>query len=265
MKDEVNKAKIYNIQSFSTTDGPGIRTVVFFQGCNMRCLWCHNPESIEMEPEVGFIEEKCIRCGNCAEVRDPKLCYAGALVEVARTFTPQELWALLKADLPYYQNSEGGITFSGGECMLYVDFLEDIIAICRENGVHTAVDTAGHVPYEWLRRVNPDLFLFDAKAVDPVVHKRLTGVSGELIWENLGRLVQDGYKVDVRIPCVPGANWEEIPKIITRLRSLEITTPELLEYHALGADKSKWYGEKAVLFTPPTKEEMVELKKLLLK
>ena len=216
-----------------------------------------------MEPEVGFIEEKCIRCGNCAEVRDPSRCYTGALVEVARTFTPQELWALLKADQPYYQNSKGGVTFSGGECLLHVDFLEEIIAICRENGVHTAVDTAGHVPYKWLRQANPDLFLYDIKAIDPVLHKRLTGVNGELIWENLGRLLQDGCQVQVRIPCVPGANWEEIPEMITRLRALGITNPDLLAYHSLGADKSKWYGKEFVSFTQPTKEEMGELKKLL--
>jgi len=264
MNDKAKKAKIFNIQSFSITDGPGIRTVVFFQGCNLRCQWCHNPESIEMNPEVGFIEEKCIRCGNCACGRDPKLCYAGALIEVARTFTPQELWTLLKADLPYYQNSEGGVTFSGGECMLHVDFLEEIVAICHENGVHTAVDTAGHVPYEWLKRVNPDLFLFDTKAVDPVIHKDLTGVNGKLIWVNLKRLIQDGYKVHVRIPCIPGANWDEIPKIIDRLRLIGITDPELLAYHSLGADKSKWYGKVAILFTPPTKEEMTKLKELLL-
>jgi len=263
VKDELNTAKIFNIQSFSTTDGPGIRTVVFFQGCNMRCLWCHNPESIAMEPEVGFIEEKCIRCGNCTDVRDPRRCYAGALVETARTFTPQELWTLLKVDVPYFQNSEGGITFSGGESMLHVDFLEEIIAICRENGVHTAVDTAGHVPYEWLQQANPDLFLYDAKAVDPVVHKRLTGVDGELIWANLERLTKDNYEVNVRIPCVPGANWEEIPKIITRLRTLGLARPELLPYHSLGADKSKRYGKEIVLFTPPTQKEMNELKKLL--
>lgn len=259
----MNKAKIFNIQSFSTTDGPGIRTVVFFQGCNLRCLWCHNPESLEREPSIGFIKEKCIGCGNCVQERNPETCYVGALVEPARTFTPLELWSLLENDLLYYQNSKGGVTFSGGECMLHVDFLEEIVTICRENGVHTAVDTAGHVPYEWLRRVNPDLFLYDIKAVDPLVHKELTGVDGKLIWENLARLIEEGYQIHVRIPCIPSANWEEIPEMIIRLRTLGITKPELLPYHSLGADKSSWYGKKVVLFTPPTKEEMDKLKELL--
>jgi len=259
----MNQAKIFNIQSFSTTDGPGIRTVVFFQGCNLHCLWCHNPESIDMNPRVGFIKEKCIGCGNCATERNPEICFAGALIEPTRTFTPKQLWVLLKNDVLYYKNSNGGVTFSGGECMLHATFLAEIVEICRENGVHTAVDTAGHISYELLKKVNPDLFLFDVKASEPMLHKKLTGVDGKLIWNNLQQLAEDGYNVHVRIPCVPGANWKEIPEMIKRLKKIGITNTELLPYHTLGADKNSWYEKEAILFTPPTKEEMEKFKELL--
>jgi len=256
-------AKIFNIQSFSTTDGPGARTVVFFQGCNLRCLWCHNPESIDMNPGVGFIKEKCISCGNCAKGRDPDICYAGALVEPARTFTPEQLWTLLKNDVLYYKHSNGGVTFSGGECMLHAKFLAEVIEICRENDIHTAVDTAGHISYEALKRVNPDLFLYDIKAFTPDLHKKLTGVDGKLIWDNLEKLVNDGFNVQVRIPCIPGANWDEIPAMIEKLKKIGINDPELLPYHTMGADKNSWYGKEAILFTPPTDEEMAKLKELI--
>lgn len=254
---------IYNIQTFSTTDGPGIRTVVFHQGCNLRCLWCHNPESIPMNPEIGFISEKCIQCGNCQIEKNPDTCYAGALVRSCQKITSSQLWELLKKDLPYYQFTQGGITFSGGECLLQWEFVAEMIAICRENGVHTAVDTAGHVPFEWLEAVDADLYLYDIKALDESLHQRLTGVNGKLIWENLAKLVEKKYQVGVRIPCVPGGNWEDIPAIIEKLKSLGIHDITLLPYHVIGADKSSWYGQEPVLFSVPTDEEMNTLKELL--
>jgi pyruvate formate lyase activating enzyme len=253
---------IFNIQSFSTTDGPGIRTVVFFQGCNMRCLWCHNPEALVSKSQVGFIQEKCIKCGNCAHERNPHLCYAGALIQSTRTMTVTELWNLIEKDAPYFQNSGGGVTFSGGECMLQVDFMEEIVALCRKHGVHTAVDTAGHVPYEWLTRVNPDLFLYDIKGIPSEKHSTLTGVDGQLIWDNLELLLKDGFEVKVRIPCIPEGNWEELPLIADKLLPLGVKDVELLEYHSLGEEKSGWYGDEVKRFPQPTKEEMRQVKSL---
>ena len=254
----MTKAKIFNIQSFSTTDGPGIRTVVFFQGCNLSCEWCHNPESqaVDEAPEI-FIAEKCIGCKVCEGE-----CFAGARTKTVREFTISELWKLLETDLPYIKNSSGGITFSGGECMLQVDFLEEIVKLCRSNKIHTAVDTAGHVPFEWLKQVNPDMFLYDIKASTPQKHLELTGVDGVLIWENLRKLIQKNYQVQVRIPCVPGANWDEMPDIAARLKEIGVKDVELLAYHRLGEGKAAWLGKEAKIFNTPNEKEMNSLWKL---
>ncbi|MCL2217860.1 MAG: radical SAM protein [Defluviitaleaceae bacterium] len=256
-------AKIFNIQSFSTTDGPGIRTVVFFQGCNLSCAWCHNPESRLPDAPEAFIQEKCIGCGACGAGGE---CYAQARIKTCREFTPDGLFRLLEIDLPYLKNSGGGVTFSGGECMLQADFLEEMVKICSEKGIHTAVDTAGHVPYEWLTRVNPNMFLYDIKALSPEVHKKLVGVDGVLIWENLEKLLRDGFRVQVRIPCVPGANWDELPLIFEKLRDIGAADVELLAYHRLGEGKNELYnlsGKEVPAFKPPTKKEMEELWNLL--
>ena len=225
----------------------------------MRCIWCHNPESWDSSPASAFLKEKCINCGECNKGRE---CFAGARVLAAREFTPLGLWKLIEGELPYYKNSGGGITFSGGECMLQVDFLEAICKICRQNGVHTAVDTAGHVPYEWLIRVSPDLFLYDIKADNKKTHKELTGVDGVLIWENLRRLVADGHNVQVRVPCVPGANWNELPGIARRLRELGVTNTELMPYHKLGESKAASRGYKLHMFDVPRQQDMSDAMKL---
>jgi pyruvate formate lyase activating enzyme len=147
--------------------------------------------------------------------------------------------------------------------MLQPDFLAETVNICREEEVHTAVDTAGHVPYEWLVRVNPDLFLYDIKAVSPDKHMSLTGADGILIWENLRRLLADGYNVKVRVPCVPGANWDELPAIGERLREWGVADIEALPYHRLGEGKAAWYGQKLRVFDSPSEVEMEEAIKLL--
>ncbi|MCL2378811.1 MAG: radical SAM protein [Defluviitaleaceae bacterium] len=256
----MKKGKIFNIQSFSVSDGPGIRTVVFFQGCNLKCLWCHNPESQKQNAPEAFIREKCIKCEIC---RPNGECYTGAIVKTCRDFTADELWSILSNDVPYLKNSGGGVTFSGGECMLQAGFLQEIVKRCSDNGVHTAVDTAGHVPFEFFERVNPDLFLYDIKAFSPEKHMEFTGVDGKLIWDNLARLANSKYRICVRIPCVPGANWDELPQIFSELCKLGINKIELLAYHSLGEGKAEIYGNKPQTFIPPTKKEMSDLWSLL--
>lgn len=253
--------KIFNVQSFSTTDGPGIRTVVFFQGCNLRCLWCHNPESWQTKTNSLFLADKCIGCGACSGLTDDEaadVCFSGAKARIYREFTIDELWKLIEIDLPYTKKN-GGITFSGGECMLQTDFLCDAIKKCKESGLHTAVDTAGHVPYEWLKKADPDLFIYDIKAVSPKVSEKLTGADSILIWENLTKLVDDGYNVQVRVPCIPKANWNELPKIADKLKMVGIHGTELIPYHKLGEGKVKWAAEK---FDVPSDEDMEEIKAL---
>ena len=252
--------KIFNIQSFSTSDGPGIRTVVFFQGCNLHCKWCHNPESQPLDAPEAFLSEKCIGCGGCHAAEQSGAiyeCFAGARTKKGRIFTPGELWKLLETDMPYLKNSEGGITFSGGECMLQLKFLTEIVRMCRENGIHTAVDTAGHVPYDSFAKAGPDMFLYDIKASSRKKHMELCGVDGVLIWENLRKLLQDKYKTQVRVPCVPGANWDELPDIASRLQALDGAFEiELIPYHRLGEGKAAWFGKEAQIYDSPKEEEM---------
>lgn len=276
---------VFNIQPFSIQDGPGIRTTVFLSGCNLRCIWCHNPESWEVTSSLRFLAERCIgcgacfsvcprgahileegvhvlrreRCGNCGQCASH--CYAGALELAGRRMTVEEVFSRIEADKGYFQNSGGGATFSGGECMLQPEFLAALLRRCHEAGIHTAVDTAGHVPYEWFRRVLPDtdLFLYDLKAASPEAHKALTGVDGALVWENLERLVDGGAAVIVRVPCIKGANWEELPLVAERLSGIAVPLVELLPYHRLGEAKFEQLGRQAAAFEVPSNEEMEKL------
>lgn len=227
-----------------------------------------------MHPPVSFIKESCIGCGACANVCNPRvtdstactgcgrcaeICFAGALARPCRELGVDALFTLIATDKPYFDNGGGGVTFSGGECMLQPDFLSAMVEKCKANGIHTAIDTAGHVPYEWLARANPDLFLYDIKAASPDTHKALTGVDGLLIWENLARLVEAPFPVHVRIPCIPGANWEEIPAIIKRLKKLGVTKIEPLPYHRLGEGKAAWFNQEARVYEVPSESEMQKI------
>ena len=212
-----------------------------------------------MSAVTAFIPDKCIGCGAC---KDGGECFAGARESTCRELTPDQLWKLIAVDLPYFKNADGGVTFSGGECMLQHAFLAEVVKICRDNNVHTAVDTAGHVPFDWLEKVAPDLFLYDIKAATPECHKALTGVDGLLVWENLERLVAAGHNVHVRVPCIPGANWDELPQIASRLKSIGISDVELLAYHNLGQGKAAWYGQELVTFEAPSPKDMEQARLL---
>lgn len=287
------QAVIFNIQRFSIFDGPGIRTTVFFKGCNLRCVWCHNPESYFAVPEFSLDQSKCIGCGNCFRScpngchrtdRDGKhvileeecihcfrctdQCYARALSVIGKYYTPEQLMEELKGDIPYFRNSEkgGGITFSGGECMLQPDFLEEILKLCHENGISTAVDTAGNVPYESFQRTNPytDYYLYDLKAFHPESHRRVTGVTNEKILDNFVRLKRDGKKIIVRIPVVPEINGEELPYIRDFLRENRPEKVELLPYHNMGIAKQGLLQNKRRQqeFSAPSKEQMKQYEEL---
>ena len=271
-------ANIFNIQSFSTNDGPGIRTVVFFQGCNLHCLWCHNPESRFDNPLAAFIAEKCIACGachgkcslrsagtcqNCGKCAD--ICFAGAITRPCREFTPQQLWALLAVDKPYFDNGNGGVTFSGGEATVQHDFLLALLIESKKNGLHTCLETNGVVSHAKLRGLCDyvDLFLLDFKHSDDQLHKKYTGSSNKPVYGSLELLNQLKQDIILRCPIIPGINdneahFAEIKRIHQCYSSIQKV--ELMPYHEYGV--SKWGNVGLTYKLPqvsaPSKEQIAE-------
>lgn len=277
----MNKATIFDIQHCSLVDGPGIRTTVFFKGCNLHCAWCHNPESQSAKPQMLFYRNRCTLCGKCKEKCPNALekcdlcgkctiyCPHDAREICGKEYTVDQILSTILSDKAFYENSGGGVTFSGGECMLQIDFLTEILKACKENGIHTAVDTAGHVPYARFQQILPytDLFLYDIKCFDSKKHKQYTGVGNEWILENLKRLFAAGKSVWVRIPIVPTVNdtLEEMQNIKAFLDSCGCPEQiELLPYHAMGDHKYAAIGKEAQIFTPPSEAKMALLKKVFL-
>lgn len=272
-------AVIFDIAKSSFVDGPGIRTTVFFKGCNLRCQWCHNPESWKAEPELMFYRDKCTACGACLRncPNGLKTCNLCGICEhycpndarriCGKTYTAKEIFGEISRDKIFYDTSGGGVTFSGGECMLYPDFLRDVLVLCRDGGIHTAVDTAGNVPWESFLKVVPhtDLFLYDIKFMDPSLHKKYTGVSNELILENLAKLLESDANVFVRVPVIAGVNdsVDEMLKIKSFFEKHGHPQKiELLPYHKLGESKAHAIGKEPVLFDAPDKEKMDKLNRI---
>lgn len=272
-------ATIFDIERSSFVDGPGIRTTVFFKGCNLRCAWCHNPESQARAPQMLFYQNKCTGCGTCRQ-KCPNAqafcdlcgtctlyCPAHAREICGREYTLDEVLCEVKKDKRFYESSGGGVTFSGGECMLQVEFLAKLLRLCKQNGIHTAVDTAGHVPYASFEKILPDtdLFLYDVKCFDSDLHKAYTGVGNEQILENLARLLRSGKPIRIRIPIIPGVNdtEEEMQRIKAFLdlhgRPERV---ELLAYHAMGEHKYAAMGKELQTFSPPTDARIAELQKI---
>ncbi|MBQ9131439.1 MAG: glycyl-radical enzyme activating protein [Clostridia bacterium] len=273
------KAILFDIQRNSYVDGPGIRTTVFFKGCNLRCAWCHNPESQSAAPQMMFYQNKCVGCGKCKEKCPNGLescdlcgkctlyCPRDAREICGREYTAQEVLSTILKDKTFYENSRGGVTFSGGECMLQIDFLEELLKKCKENGIHTAVDTAGHVPYRQFERILPytDLLLYDVKCFDDDKHRHYTGVGNELILENLKKLLKTEKPVWIRIPVIPGVNdtAEEMERINAFLDSCGAPERvELLPYHAMGEHKYAALHQGAQHFSPPSAELMRHLNRI---
>lgn len=234
-------ATVFDIQRSSMVDGPGIRTTVFFYGCNLRCKWCHNPEGIGLN-------------GACVlKEYEPKKYSAGQLLEI------------VLEDKPFYANG-GGVTCSGGECMLQSDFLKDFLIKCQKNGIHTAVDTAGLVGFSDFEKIldYTDLFLYDIKCITPDLHKEFTGAHNKLILENLDKIVNAGKPVIVRIPLVPGFNCNdgETQKIADFLGKYKLKGIELLPYHTMGIGKYIKLGIKYTPFKEPEKEITQKYRKI---
>ena len=258
------KALVFDIQRFSLHDGPGIRTLFFFKGCPLRCQWCQNPEGLFSYQEMAFyaqfcigcgecrkvcpadaityegaeriIRERCTRCGACAEV-----CYAEALRLVGRYYSPEELLAEALKDEPFYKTSGGGITVSGGEPTLQPEPLRAFLRLCKQSGLHTALETCGFTSWEVLGGLLPDvdLVLFDIKAVDPGLHRRLTGRDNTTILANLRHLAETGLPVIPRIPLIPTMNAtdDNLRATAELLAELGLQTVHLMPYHRLGESK----------------------------
>jgi len=227
---------VFNIQRFAIHDGPGIRTTVFMKGCPLSCWWCHNPEGISPGVELMWVKYKCIRCGTCV-VSCPnqalsfdgnalilekakctvcekcvQLCPTTALKSIGRWMKVEDLVMELKKDLMYFDHSGGGVTFSGGEPLFQIDFLLEALPEIKSHGIHVTIDTSGYVDRENLERLMPyvDLFLYDLKVIDEDKHIKNTGVSNDVIKDNLKFLVRKRKRVIIRIPVIPGVNDSQV-------------------------------------------------------
>ncbi len=280
--------KLFDIQRGSFVDGPGVRTTVFFRGCNLRCEWCHNPESQSGGKHIFHYAEKCISCAACDAAcpfgaiskgnvdyagcafcgKCEIVCPVGALRVSGFELEEDEIVKIVIRDKPFYDQSGGGVTFSGGESMLYPDDVASLARRCGENSVHVAVDTAGNVPWKCFETVMPyvDLFLYDIKTLDNEKHRRYTGASNERILDNLKRLLSSGKAVIVRIPVIPAINAmaEDMRKIRDFLGAYGGAPVELLPYHRLGENKYRALGMLPKKFDVPTDETMRELKKIFI-
>ncbi len=264
MSSEINNCQmlkeqplVFDIRRASTVDGPGLRTTVFLKGCNLNCAWCHNPEGKSPDIQIAFFKEKCISCGVCRTVcPNPQFCTAcvqcvqqcpaGARKLYGKYYTSNELIEIIRADKPYYDATGGGVTFSGGECMLYPIFLSDLTSQCRVNGISVAIDTAGAVHFSAFEKVLAftDLFLFDIKCMDPALHKKGTGSDNQLILENLQKLRKYGKNILIRIPCIPGFNEGAEVKAVQQYCEQLHLTYEVLHYHPWGESKRRALVQK---------------------
>lgn len=258
------KAKIFEIKRFAVHDGDGIRTTVFFKGCSLKCVWCHNPEGIDFKPELAYYGNKCISCGECIRVCQnnahtiengihifnrekctgcgncAEVCLGNALTLYGEEVTEDELLPKLLEDKEFYENSNGGVTLSGGECLMQSDFCAELLKKLKENGINTAVDTCGFVPQQAIDKVLPytDVFLYDMKAYDEDIHIKCTGYSNKLILENIKYIDSCNKAIEVRIPYVPDYNSDQIEKIAVFLKDLEnLTKVRVLPYHNYAGSK----------------------------
>lgn len=259
---------IFDIQHASVVDGPGLRTTVFFKGCNMKCKWCHNPESQSYEKQVMFHKEKCTGCGRCKNISRNDInfiCFNDAREVCGKEYSADEVLENVVSDKAFYDNSGGGVTFSGGECMLQIDFLAEILKKCKSAGLHTAVDTAGNVPWHYFEKILPyaDLFLYDVKAYDNALHIAGTGVSNKKILENLAKLAPKS-DIIIRIPVIGGYNdnAEEMKQIAEYLKKLHISKVELLPYHGMAKNKYEALNMKFTDYPPAEPEKIEKLREL---
>ncbi len=265
-------AIITDIKRFAVHDGDGIRTTVFFKGCPLKCVWCHNPETFSAEKQIAIYKHKCTGCGKCKEIcpyNMEKCDFCGKCEDVCpndarkiygREMAIDEILDIIIADKNFYDTSGGGITLSGGECLLYPEFCAELLKKCKENGINTAVDTCGFVNHKAIDLVLPftDVFLYDLKAFDEDIHIKCTGRSNKIILENLRYIDGCGKKIEIRIPYVPTFNDNQIEKLSCFIKELKnVVKVKILPYHNYAASKYEALGLESTLpkVPLPTEEE----------
>lgn len=281
------KGIVFDIKGFAVHDGPGIRTTVFLKGCPLRCDWCHNPESQSDRPVLAQFPRNCIGCGKCL-IRCPNgalsrgetqvtidrmlcqgcgtcalTCYAEALVLRGKVMTVEEVMAEVRKDKPFYDNSGGGMTISGGEPLHQPEFTLALLQAAKAEGLHTCLDTSGYAPWSVLEQMLPhlDMVLYDLKGVSPALHQARTGRPNSLIMANLQALTSDGMVVKVRLPMVPGYNDSEeaVRDMAEFLAGLKHVPPvEMLPYHRLGESKYEALGIQSGLHLDPPARASIE-------
>jgi len=279
---------VFDIKRFSVHDGPGIRTTVFVKGCPLRCPWCHNPEGISLKPEIFFSPERCVGCGACAQVclqeahswangrhvfhrplcegcgRCVASCPTGAIELAGVEMSVEEVLNIVERDKPFYQESGGGLTVSGGEPLLQFEFTKALLEAAKEREIHTCLDTSGAAPWRRLEELIGvvDLFLFDVKVLDEKKHRELVGISLEPLLKNLRRLDQARSRLILRCPIIPGVNdvEEHLYKLARLARSLKnVEAVEILPFHKLAVEKYKRLGrEYSFAKVEPPLEEQVK-------
>ncbi len=268
----VSTATVFDIERYATEDGPGIRSVVFFKGCNLRCSWCQNPESHSADPQIMYSRKQCISCGRCVEachaeaIHDDPLygfvtdhekcdlsgkcidvCFTNSRKIVGRRMPVDEIMEELRKDKSFYDESGGGVTFSGGEPLLQAEAVLYLARSCREEDIDTALETAGFVPWSVIEKIHPwlNLLYFDLKHIDTDTHSQYTGVPIEPILENIRRAGKLFENIVVRIPVVPGVN--DLPETQRRMMAFlagetAVRNVELLPFHRLGLTKYEGLG-----------------------
>lgn len=248
---------VTEIQRSSFFDGPGIRTTVFLKGCPLKCVWCHNPESISPEPQWMYYANKCIGCNNC-----DRGCFSGARVLCGERMSSLQVLEQILRDKEYF-GADGGVTFTGGEPFFQPDFLNDLIVLCREKGINTAVETSMIYFYsEILKKL--DLIIADIKIWDDALHKKYVGCSNKRIKENIIAADALGIPMVIHTPIIPGINADRknISDICNFIKNLKnVKKYELLPYHPLGVDKQRALGMNETPFDIPTEALMTELRK----
>ena len=274
------KALISGIKRMEIHDGDGLRTTVFFKGCPLRCIWCHNPESLSFTKQLAFFKEKCIGCNSCTNIckegtlcnRTPPFsdcsfcldcvdnCPTNALAVYGKEYELDELVSIVLQDEQFFLNGQGGVTLSGGECLSQPQFVIAFARCLFEKGISVNIDTCGFVKREIFEQIFPfvDTFLYDIKAVDGAVHLRLTGKDNALILENLKYLSAMGAKIEMRYPLVMGINDTECTNIAKLLANLNIEKIKVLQYHHFAQSRYNALGYECTLPNSVTTFEDIE-------